>query len=132
MTRRTTAPWSTPCGCTSTASATSRLPVRDYTCTRTRCAIASAESSRGWVRRSPSLMTAWCWHWDCGPANAAPRSSRSRGATDVVPDIDDEAARQVARRLAERGTLARAVRVDVADQTEVAQLVEGTVAQYGR
>ena len=55
-----------------------------------------------------------------------------QGATVVVADINEQAARQVASRLEELGAPARAVRVDVADQAEVARLVEDTTAQYGR
>ena len=55
-----------------------------------------------------------------------------RGATVVVADIDGDAARQVAGRLEQSGAPARAVRVDVADEAEVAQLIESTVAEYGR
>jgi NAD(P)-dependent dehydrogenase (short-subunit alcohol dehydrogenase family) len=55
-----------------------------------------------------------------------------RGATVVVADIDDDAARRVAARLAESGAPAVAVRVDVANQAEVAQLIETTVAGHGR
>jgi NAD(P)-dependent dehydrogenase (short-subunit alcohol dehydrogenase family) len=51
-----------------------------------------------------------------------------RGATVVVADIDEGAASQVAARLQHSG----AVRVDVADEGEVAWLVENTVAEYGR
>lgn len=54
------------------------------------------------------------------------------GATVVVADIDGDAARQVAGRLAESGVPAVAVRVDVADEAEVANLIERTVAEYGR
>jgi NAD(P)-dependent dehydrogenase (short-subunit alcohol dehydrogenase family) len=54
------------------------------------------------------------------------------GATVVVADIDGDAARQVAGRLAESGVPAVAVRVDVADEAEVASLIERTVAEYGR
>ena len=55
-----------------------------------------------------------------------------RGATDVVADIDGGAAQQVAGRLTQAGTQAVAVPVDVANQIEVAQLIENTVAEYGR
>jgi NAD(P)-dependent dehydrogenase (short-subunit alcohol dehydrogenase family) len=55
-----------------------------------------------------------------------------RGATVVVADIDGDAARAVAARLAQAGTAAVAVPVDVANQIEVAQLIENTVAEYGR
>jgi NAD(P)-dependent dehydrogenase (short-subunit alcohol dehydrogenase family) len=54
------------------------------------------------------------------------------GATVVVADIDGDAARRVAGRLAESGKPAVAVRVDVADEAEVANLIERTVAEYGR
>src|ERR1700741_4821435 len=54
-----------------------------------------------------------------------------RGATVVVADIDGDAARQVAVRVEQGGAPARAVRVDVASEAEVANLIEGTVAEYG-
>ncbi|CQD19043.1 short-chain alcohol dehydrogenase [Mycobacterium europaeum] len=55
-----------------------------------------------------------------------------RGATVVVADIDGEAARRVAERLAHAGTPAAAVPVDVANQIEVVKLIENTVSEYGR
>jgi NAD(P)-dependent dehydrogenase (short-subunit alcohol dehydrogenase family) len=55
-----------------------------------------------------------------------------RGAAVVVADIDCDAARRVAGRLEQSGAPARAVQVDVANQAEVAQLIESTVAEYGR
>jgi NAD(P)-dependent dehydrogenase (short-subunit alcohol dehydrogenase family) len=55
-----------------------------------------------------------------------------RGATVVVADIDGDAARQVAGRVEQSGAPALAVPVDVANQTEVAQLIDSTVAKYGR
>jgi NAD(P)-dependent dehydrogenase (short-subunit alcohol dehydrogenase family) len=55
-----------------------------------------------------------------------------RGATVVVADVDGDAARQVAGRLEQSGRPALAVRIDVADEAEVAQLIESTVAGYGR
>ena len=55
-----------------------------------------------------------------------------RGATVVVADIDGGAAQQVAGRLTQAGTQAVAVPLDVANQIEVAQLIENTVAEYGR
>jgi NAD(P)-dependent dehydrogenase (short-subunit alcohol dehydrogenase family) len=55
-----------------------------------------------------------------------------RGATVVVADIDGDAARAVAGRLAQAGTSAVAVPVDVANQIEVARLIENTVTEYGR
>ena len=55
-----------------------------------------------------------------------------RGATVVVADVDSDAARQVAGRLEQSGRPALAVRIDVADEAEVAQLIESTVAEYGR
>jgi NAD(P)-dependent dehydrogenase (short-subunit alcohol dehydrogenase family) len=55
-----------------------------------------------------------------------------RGATVVVADIDGDAARQVAERLEQSGAPTVAIPVDVADQTEVARLIDSTVAKYGR
>ena len=55
-----------------------------------------------------------------------------RGTTVVVADIDGDAARQVAGRLQQSGVPAAAVRVDVANEVEVAQLIERTVTEYGR
>lgn len=55
-----------------------------------------------------------------------------RGATVVVADIDGDAARQVAGRLEQSGAPALAMRVDVANEVEVAKLIESTVAEYGR
>ena len=55
-----------------------------------------------------------------------------RGATVVVADIYGDAARAVAGRLAQAGTSAVAVPVDVANQIEVARLIENTVTEYGR
>jgi len=54
-----------------------------------------------------------------------------RGATVVIADINGDAARQLAARLADRGATAAAVRVDVANEADVAQLIDGTVAEYG-
>jgi NAD(P)-dependent dehydrogenase (short-subunit alcohol dehydrogenase family) len=56
----------------------------------------------------------------------------SRGATVVVADIDGDAARQVAQRLGQSDASAVAVRVDVANDAEVAHLIESVVAEYGR
>ncbi len=55
-----------------------------------------------------------------------------RGVMVVVADIDGDAGREVARRLEHSGGSAVAVRVDVANEGEVAQLIERTVARYGR
>ncbi|CPR13437.1 short-chain alcohol dehydrogenase [Mycobacterium bohemicum DSM 44277] len=55
-----------------------------------------------------------------------------QGATVVVADVDGAAAHQVAGRLKQTGAPARAVRVDVANDAEVARLIEGAVAEYGR
>jgi NAD(P)-dependent dehydrogenase (short-subunit alcohol dehydrogenase family) len=55
-----------------------------------------------------------------------------QGAKVIVADIDEDAARRVAGRLEERGAPARAAQVDVANQAEVAQLIEGTVTECGR
>ena len=55
-----------------------------------------------------------------------------RGSMVVVADIDGDAARQVAGHLEQSGASAVAVRLDVANEAEVAQLIESTVAEYGR
>jgi NAD(P)-dependent dehydrogenase (short-subunit alcohol dehydrogenase family) len=55
-----------------------------------------------------------------------------RGATVVVADLNRDAAAQVAERLEHGGVSARAVHVDVADHADVAQLIDDTVAEYGR
>lgn len=55
-----------------------------------------------------------------------------RGATVVVADVDADAAGQVAHGLRQHGVPAVAVRVDVANQAEVAQLIGSAVAEYGR
>ncbi len=55
-----------------------------------------------------------------------------RGATVVVADLDEDAARQVAGRLEQSGVQARAAHVDVANHTEVAHLIDATVGEYGR
>jgi NAD(P)-dependent dehydrogenase (short-subunit alcohol dehydrogenase family) len=55
-----------------------------------------------------------------------------RGATVVVADIDEDAARTVAGRLEQGGAQARAAHVDVANHSEVAHLIDNTVAEYGR
>ena len=55
-----------------------------------------------------------------------------RGATVVIADINGDVARQLAARLADRGATAAAVRVDVANEADVAQLIDSTVAEYGR
>ena len=54
------------------------------------------------------------------------------GATVVVADIDEDAASRVAERLESSGVSARAVHVDVANHADVARLIDGTVAEYGR
>ena len=50
-----------------------------------------------------------------------------RGATVVIADIDGDAARQVAGHLEESGAPAVALRVDVANEADVAQLIDSTV-----
>jgi NAD(P)-dependent dehydrogenase (short-subunit alcohol dehydrogenase family) len=54
-----------------------------------------------------------------------------RGATVVVADIDADAASQVAQRLQCSGIPARPAQVDVANEAAVAELIDGTVADYG-
>ncbi len=53
------------------------------------------------------------------------------GAVVVIADIDGNAASRVAGRLQQNGAPVRAVHVDVANEADVARLVESTVAEYG-
>jgi NAD(P)-dependent dehydrogenase (short-subunit alcohol dehydrogenase family) len=53
------------------------------------------------------------------------------GAVVVVADINADAAQQVAARLQQSGAQAQAVHIDVAQEAEVARLIENTVAEYG-
>ncbi len=55
-----------------------------------------------------------------------------RGSTVVVADIDGDAARRVAGHLEQSGASALAVRVDVANEAAVTQLIESAMAEYGR
>ncbi len=55
-----------------------------------------------------------------------------RGALVVVADINDDAAAQVACRIADSGGKARAVQVDVSKQADVARLIGATVSEFGR
>lgn len=54
-----------------------------------------------------------------------------QGAIVVIADIDSNAASQVAERLQQNGARVRAVHVDVANQENIAHLIESTVAEYG-
>jgi NAD(P)-dependent dehydrogenase (short-subunit alcohol dehydrogenase family) len=53
------------------------------------------------------------------------------GAAVVVADIIGDAAEQVAARITQNGGRARAKRVDVSNQEDVARLVERTVSEFG-
>jgi meso-butanediol dehydrogenase / (S,S)-butanediol dehydrogenase / diacetyl reductase len=53
------------------------------------------------------------------------------GARVVVGDLNEEAARGVAHRISERGGSAIAVRADVAEREQIAELVSRAVAEYG-
>jgi len=55
-----------------------------------------------------------------------------RGSAVIVADIDANAAKQVASHIAQSGAQARAVRVDVSKQDDVARLIETTVSEFGR
>ncbi len=55
-----------------------------------------------------------------------------RGALVVIADINDDAAAQVACRIADSGGKARAVQVDVSKQADVARLIGATVSEFGR
>jgi NAD(P)-dependent dehydrogenase (short-subunit alcohol dehydrogenase family) len=54
------------------------------------------------------------------------------GSIVVAADINGNAAKQVASRIAQSGAQARAMEVDVAKQEDVARLVESTVSEFGR
>jgi NAD(P)-dependent dehydrogenase (short-subunit alcohol dehydrogenase family) len=55
-----------------------------------------------------------------------------QGAMVVIADLDSDAASQVAQRLQQIGAQAQAMHIDVANEAEVAHLIEHTVAEYGR
>lgn len=53
------------------------------------------------------------------------------GSVVVIADIDDAAARHVAEHLNQTGAEARAVQIDVANEDEVARLIDSTVSEFG-
>jgi NAD(P)-dependent dehydrogenase (short-subunit alcohol dehydrogenase family) len=53
------------------------------------------------------------------------------GARVIIADIDGDAANRVAGRLQQNGAQAQAVQVDVAQEADVARLIEHTVAAFG-
>lgn len=55
-----------------------------------------------------------------------------RGAVVIVADIKEQAAQHVAASIIQQGGRARAVTVDVANETDVERLVDGAVAEFGR
>jgi NAD(P)-dependent dehydrogenase (short-subunit alcohol dehydrogenase family) len=55
-----------------------------------------------------------------------------RGAVMIVADIDGNAAEHVAARITQSGGHARAVQVDVSNQSDVARLVDDTVSEFGQ
>ena len=63
---------------------------------------------------------------------ATARAFAEAGAAVVIADIDENAVRAVADEFAAAGHRALAIRCDVADETEVANMVAQTVAAFGR
>jgi NAD(P)-dependent dehydrogenase (short-subunit alcohol dehydrogenase family) len=63
---------------------------------------------------------------------ATARAFAEAGAAVVIADIDENAVRAVADEFATGGHRALAIRCDVADETEVANMVAQTVAAFGR
>lgn len=62
----------------------------------------------------------------------AARRFAAEGAAVVVSDINADAAAHVAAEIAQSGGRARAMRSDVSVEAEVAALVDGAVAEFGR
>lgn len=60
------------------------------------------------------------------------RAFASEGAKVVVADIDEAAAKQVARELTKEGAQALALKVDVADFASAKQMADRTVEAFGR
>lgn len=67
-----------------------------------------------------------------GIGAATGRLLARQGAAVVLADIDEAAARGVARELSQQGAEASAVRLDVADARSVEDAVEGAAAVHGR
>jgi NAD(P)-dependent dehydrogenase (short-subunit alcohol dehydrogenase family) len=65
-----------------------------------------------------------------GPATA--RAFAAAGATVALADVDEKAVRTAAEELVSAGQKAIAIRCDVADDAQVAAMVEQTVAEFGR
>ena len=63
---------------------------------------------------------------------ATARAFAEAGAAVVIADIDENAVRAAADEFAAAGRRALAIRCDVADETEVANMVAQTVAAFGR
>jgi NAD(P)-dependent dehydrogenase (short-subunit alcohol dehydrogenase family) len=56
----------------------------------------------------------------------------ANGAKIVVADIDAESAHAVADEINEAGDTARAIRIDIADPTQVEHLIKDTIVHFGR
>lgn len=66
-----------------------------------------------------------------GIGAAYARALASEGAAVVVVDLDGEGAEKLAAELRESGGRALAFRVDVSSETDLAAMVEGTLAEFG-
>src|SRR5215218_5198688 len=67
-----------------------------------------------------------------GIGGATAERLAAEGASVIVADIDADAANQVAARIREAGGEATAVPTDVADEAQIAAMVDACVAAYGR
>jgi 2,5-dichloro-2,5-cyclohexadiene-1,4-diol dehydrogenase 1 len=67
-----------------------------------------------------------------GIGAAAAVLAGGRGALVTVVDVDSAGGEDVVRRITDAGGTARFVRVDISDDSAVADLVAGTVREYGR
>src|SRR5207302_10570660 len=63
---------------------------------------------------------------------ASAKAFAQAGAAVVLADIDEKAANAAAKQLARAGHQVRALRCDVADENDVANMVAETVAAFGR
>ena len=63
---------------------------------------------------------------------ATARAFAEAGATVVLADINENAVRPAARELVAAGHQAITIRCDVSDETEMAAMIEQTVATLGR
>jgi 3-oxoacyl-[acyl-carrier protein] reductase len=67
-----------------------------------------------------------------GIGHATALKFAQEGAKVAVCDINEQAARNVAREITESGGEALAFRIDVTDKASIARMVEGVMAKWGR